>query len=139
MKKILISEHQLEKLSKNLLNEWSYIKNAYDETVDYLSGNQGKIPDALQKGEGTTAKYLRGESGYLPGDQTGIKNAVYREGGYIKDLQNKYKCLPKQFIYPFTLLLKKNYNKMWLKIALGIIGRESSYASGTRYNVTNIF
>lgn len=139
MRKILISEHQLEKLSKNLLNEWSYIKNAYDETVDYLSGNQGKIPDALQKGEGTTAKYLRGESGYLPGDQTGIKNAVYREGGYIKDLQNKYKCLPKQFIYPFTLLLKKNYNKMWLKIALGIIGRESSYASGTRYNVTNIF
>jgi hypothetical protein len=55
----------------------------------------------------------------------------------IKNLQDKYKCLPKQFIYPFTLLLKKNYNKMWLKIALGIIGRESSYASGARYNVTN--
>ena len=56
----------------------------------------------------------------------------------IKNLQNKYKCLPKQFIYPFTILLKKNYDKMWLKVALGIIGRESSYASGTRYNVTNI-
>ena len=55
----------------------------------------------------------------------------------IKNLQNKYKCLPKQFIYPFTLLLNKKYDKMWLKIALGIIGRESSYASGTRYNVTN--
>lgn len=55
----------------------------------------------------------------------------------IEKLRTKYKCLPKQFIYPFSLLLKKKYDKMWLKIALGIIGRESSYASGTRYNVTN--
>jgi hypothetical protein len=59
---------------------------------------------------------------------------------YLKDLtdsKNKYKCVPNQFAYPISILLGKGYNKMWLKCGLGIIGRESSFASGSRYAVTN--
>ncbi len=70
------------------LNEWSYIEKAYDETVDYLSGNQGKIPDVLQKGENTTAKYLRGESGYVPGDQTQLKKDIKNTVGKVDKALN---------------------------------------------------
>ena len=58
-------------------NESSYFKKAatavYNtgvEVGDYLSGNQGKIPDAMQK----NSPYLRGEEGILPGDQSHWKN-----------------------------------------------------------------
>ena len=58
------------------LNELSYIKKAASETLDYMTGGQGLIPDALQSGEGTTAKWLRGESGIVPGDQTQLKKDI---------------------------------------------------------------
>tara|TARA_Y100001937_G_scaffold72208_1_gene98211 strand:- start:1650 stop:3326 length:1677 start_codon:yes stop_codon:yes gene_type:complete len=61
------------------LNEWGVwdaITDFAEETVDYVTGGQGYIPDAFQKGESTTAKYLRGESGYLPGDQTELKKDI---------------------------------------------------------------
>ena len=101
MGKILISEQQLERLSKNLLNEWSDIKKAYNETADYLSGNQGWIPDALQSGEGVTATWLRGESGVIPGDQTDIKAAISSQWDKFMDnfrddwepVNDKYLCV----------------------------------------------
>ena len=149
MRKILISEHQLEKLSKNLLNEWSYIENAYDETVDYLSGNQGKIPDVLQSGEGTTAKYLRGESGAFPGDQTAIKAVLSSQVDKFLDnfrndwepVNNKYTCIPNPELRAAVHTLIQNKNKIKqasgisndktfltiLKMAIGTIGRETDY------------
>lgn len=61
--------------------------------------------------------------------------------GIVTDVDkanNKYKCIPEQFRYPVDVLIKRGYSKLWIKVALGIIGRESSFASGTRYNVTNV-
>lgn len=58
--------------------------------------------------------------------------------GIVTDVDkanNKYKCIPEQFRYPVDVLIKKGYSKLWIKVALGIIGRESSFASGARYNV----
>jgi len=149
MGKILISEQQLERLSKNLINEWSYIEDAYDSTVDYLSGNQGFIPDALQKGESTTAKYLRGESGLLPGDQTGIKAAISSQWDKFLDnfrddwkpVNDKYLCIgnPELRAAVHTLIQNKNKIKQAsgisndktfltiLKMAIGTIGRETDY------------
>ena len=70
------------------LNEWSSLTKAFDNTVDYLSGNQGFIPDTLQKGESTTAKYLRGESGYVPGDQTQLKKDIKNTVGKVDKALN---------------------------------------------------
>ena len=47
---------------------------------------------------------------------------------------NKYKCVPEDFRIAIDELIKAGYNKRLLKASLGIIGRESSYASGRRYN-----
>tara|TARA_Y100000389_G_C17443442_1_gene510092 strand:+ start:631 stop:1773 length:1143 start_codon:yes stop_codon:yes gene_type:complete len=148
MRKILISEHQLEKLSKNLLNEWSYIEKAYDETVDYLSGNQqlnevtlmkafdntvnylsgneGWIPDALQKGDGVVATYLRGESGIVPGDQTAIKTAISSQVDKFLDnfrdnwkpVNDKYLCVSNPELRAAVHTLIQNKNK--IKQASGI-------------------
>jgi len=49
----------------------------------------------------------------------------------------KYKCVNENFANPIGILLEKGYNKNILKLALGIIGRESSYESGIRYSVLN--
>ena len=65
--------------NEHLINESSvlrWVEDAYDNTVDYLSGNQGVIPDALQSGDGVVATYLRGESGIIPGDQTELKKDI---------------------------------------------------------------
>jgi hypothetical protein len=48
----------------------------------------------------------------------------------------KYYCVPPSFAPSIDDLIKKGYNKQTLKIALSIIGRESSFASGLRYNIT---
>ncbi len=158
MRKILISEHQLEKLSKNLLNEWSYIEKAYDETVDYFSGNQGKIPDVLQKGDGLVPTYLRGESGILPGDQTAIKNAVSSQWDKFMDnfrddwkpVNDKYLCVsdPELRAAVHTLIQNKNKIKQAsgisddktfltiLKMAIATIGRETDY--GQAFNLSTV-
>lgn len=49
----------------------------------------------------------------------------------------KYSCVPKEFRAALSNLISKGYNKTFLKVALGVIGRESSYASGLRYNITS--
>ena len=54
-----------------------------------------------------------------------------------EEAKSKYKCVPEQFRYPVDVLIERGYSKLWIKVALGIIGRESSFSSGARYNVTN--
>jgi hypothetical protein len=49
----------------------------------------------------------------------------------------KYKCVNEKFANPVSILLEKGYNKEILKLALGIIGRESSFEEGLRYAVLN--
>jgi hypothetical protein len=49
---------------------------------------------------------------------------------------NKLSCVPKEFRSVVNELLIKGYNKTFLKVALSVIGRESSFASGLRYNIT---
>jgi hypothetical protein len=50
---------------------------------------------------------------------------------------SKYSCVPIGFRPAVHNLLSKGYDKMLLKAALGVIGRESSYASGLRFNITS--
>jgi hypothetical protein len=56
----------------------------------------------------------------------------------IAAAKRKYTCVPNQFGYPVSVLVDKKYSKLWIKCALGIIGRESSFSSGARYETTNI-
>lgn len=57
----------------------------------------------------------------------------------IEILKKKYPCIPQAFIPAVHNLIKKGYNKFLLKIALGVIGRESSFGSGLRYNILEPF
>ncbi len=49
----------------------------------------------------------------------------------------KYQCVNEKFANPISILLEKKYNPEILKLALGIIGRESSFEEGARYSVLN--
>ena len=49
----------------------------------------------------------------------------------------KYGCVNDKFATSVSVLLDKGYNKNILKLALGIIGRESSFEEGLRYTVLN--
>ena len=51
----------------------------------------------------------------------------------IRKIENRYSCVNPKFQIPTDALLKKGYNQVILKLALGIIGRESSFATGRRY------
>ena len=55
----------------------------------------------------------------------------------IKNLNSKYPCINESFRLPLDILLQRGYDKNILKLSLGIIGRESSFASGTRYSIIN--
>jgi hypothetical protein len=50
---------------------------------------------------------------------------------------NKYKCLPDGYGFIADRLIKRGYDKTFLKAAFSVMGRESSYGSGLRYNITN--
>lgn len=52
----------------------------------------------------------------------------------INPLQKQYPCIPTNFLIPFRNLKAKGYDVQILKTALSIIGRESHFAGGTRYN-----
>ena len=140
MGKILISEEQLTNLSKNLLNEWSYLEKAYDNTVDYLSGNQGLIPgdqsgvksylkgdqgwipDDMQK----NSPYLRGEEGILPGDQTQLKKVLSSQWAKLMDnfsndwtpINDKFLCVPNPELRAAIFTIINNREK--IKKAAGI-------------------
>lgn len=51
-------------------------------------------------------------------------------------LSNKYECLPKGYGFIADRLIKKGYDKEFLKASFSVLGRESSYGSGLRYNIT---
>ena len=70
---------------------------------------------------------------------TGSPNQTIPQSQINKHNQavKKYYCVPPSFAPSLDKLIKKGYNKQILKIALGIIGRESSFASGLRYNITS--
>jgi hypothetical protein len=48
-----------------------------------------------------------------------------------------FECVPKLFQVPVSDLKSKGYNPLFLKVALGIIGRESSFGSGNRFEYLN--
>ena len=57
----------------------------------------------------------------------------------LNEAKKKYPCINDDFVISYQYLLEqKKYNEKILKIALSIIGRESTFASGKRYNVTNV-
>jgi hypothetical protein len=48
-----------------------------------------------------------------------------------------FECVPKLFQVPVSDLKSKGYNPLFLKAALGVIGRESSFGSGNRFEYLN--
>ena len=48
-----------------------------------------------------------------------------------------FECVPKLFAPSVAELKNKGYNPLFLKIALGVIGRESGFGSGNRFNYLN--
>jgi hypothetical protein len=48
-----------------------------------------------------------------------------------------FECVPKLFSAPVANLKSKGYNPLFLKTALGVIGRESSFGSGDRFDYLN--
>ena len=65
----------------------------------------------------------------------GINQNIEKALQSISNAERKYNCVPKKFTSPVNVLIKKGYNKNILKLALSIIGRESSFSSGTRYSI----
>jgi hypothetical protein len=51
----------------------------------------------------------------------------------FNEYKSKYTCVPDNFVVAVGRLRKNNYNPFFLKAALGIIGRETSFGQGTRY------
>jgi hypothetical protein len=60
-----------------------------------------------------------------------------KNGLALNNLSKKYPCLLAKYRGIIDKLIGKGYDKKLLKAALGIIGRESSDASGLRYNIMN--
>lgn len=54
-----------------------------------------------------------------------------------EEIVKKYSCVNEKFANPVGILLDKGYNEDILKLALGIISRESSFETGVRYNTLN--
>lgn len=51
--------------------------------------------------------------------------------------KNILPCVPTAFKLAIQSLIKKNYNKLFLKAALGIIGRESDFGESKRFQFTS--
>ena len=63
------------------------------------------------------------------------KNTQNSQAENIK--YKRYSCIPEPGFRPVVgKLISEGYDKKFLKAALGVIGRESSYGSGFRYNIT---
>jgi hypothetical protein len=64
-------------------------------------------------------------------DNPGAKKIDYHK-------YDKYSCIIEPGFRPvIAKLISEGYNKTFLKAALGVVGRESSYSSGLRYNITS--
>ena len=112
MKTIVINESQLRRIIDNQINE------------------QTSISTGVQSGT------------YNPT----VSSDVQKPGNYSPQatqldlVKKKYPCIHPDFVLSYqTLLENKKYNKEYLRAALSVIGRESSFASGKRYNVLSVF
>lgn len=59
--------------------------------------------------------------------------SMYQPNEERNKIQKKYYCVPYIFQPYVHDLLKKGYNARFVKVALGIIGRESDFGQGVRY------
>ena len=72
----------------------------------------------------------------MPGQNDNHYN-TYKNTEREKIKYQKYSCVPEPGFRPVVdQLISEGYDKKLLKAALGVIGRESSYGSGLRYNIT---
>lgn len=55
-----------------------------------------------------------------------------------KFLPNPLPCVPYAFSLPIQNLIKLNYDKTFLKTVLGVIGRETDFGEGKRYEYTSL-
>mgnify|MGYP003627809050 CR=1 FL=1 len=67
-------------------------------------------------------------------ESTSIENFTNTVKTKLVKTNKDYNCVNSAFRVPLATLIDKGYSKDILKLALGIIGRESSFASGTRYS-----
>ena len=58
---------------------------------------------------------------------------MYQPNKERSEIQKKYYCVPYIFQPYVHDLIKKGYSKRFIKVALGIIGRESDFGQGVRY------
>jgi hypothetical protein len=65
-------------------------------------------------------------------DLTKIINRIINEQNK-QQIKMELNCVPFLFRGPITQLINENYNKLLLKTALGVIGRESDFGNSTRY------
>jgi hypothetical protein len=76
------------------------------------------------------------EQQILPADTTRVASLGFAKSlPLLDDLSRKYPCLSPKYRLIIDRLIKKGYDKKFLKVAVCVIGRESSDASGLRYNV----
>ncbi len=96
------------------------------------SNNQSK---SLRTSKGLYTPYNTKQKSIQPGPNaiTGGKSPVITPKKY--DVSS---CVDENFILPIEELLNENYNPKLLKIALGIIGRETSFGKGIRYQTYGV-
>jgi len=103
-----------------------------------VGGRTTEMSDkALYKRAKKNKKDKVNEQQILPDTTRVAKIDKLGDGMRFYDLSKKYPCLPKQYRSIMDKLIGKGYDKKLLKASLGIIGRESSDASGMRYDILN--
>lgn len=68
-------------------------------------------------------------------DLVNLIKKVLNEESQLSNQQ--LECVPAAFRMATNNLIKRGFDKKLLKASLGVIGRESSFASGLRYNITS--
>jgi hypothetical protein len=129
MKKVIrLTESDLKQIVKRVLKEQITIPENPNKPNYDPSGGIGaarissNLPATGFVGSDNKAEKVRQEQ-------------INKSKDYNKIVKQLY-CVPPHFAPSIANLIVNGYNKTTLKIALGIIGRESSYASGLRYNIT---
>lgn len=129
MKKIIrFTESDLEQIVKRILKEQTIIPEDPNKPNYDPSGGLGaaRISSNLPA------------TGFVKSDKKAEKvrqEQINKSKDYNKIVKQLY-CVPPSFAPSIANMIVNGYNKQTLKIVLGIIGRESSYASGLRYNIT---
>jgi hypothetical protein len=78
------------------------------------------------------------EQGMAGGMASNTQTQFIKSNPNLKIINDpNFKCIPIEYRVAIHDLLKENFNHIFLKISLGIIGRESSYSSGLRFNISN--